>query len=216
MLSINKESDLPEYNRKVYIPSPWMPPIASSSVEQCLSNFEKNLTNISATKNNAWPHRGNININLLHLLHELRHHPDFIVVESNKNLGPVIIERAEYIEMVLKNHLLTETYRRLGPGELYFKEQVVRKHIRTNIELGKRNKSLSEEEITYFERALKCCSRVPQFFILVKIHKSPLESRPVTGSGGSLLWALSKWVDQKLQPLVRFLPTYVCYWKQIK
>ena len=43
------------------------------------------------------------------------------------------MERTEYVKMVLQNQLLTDTYRLIGPGELDFKEQLIRKHIRINI-----------------------------------------------------------------------------------
>ena len=47
------------------------------------------------------------------------------------------------------------------------------------------------------------------------MHKKKLGSRPVTWTGGSLLAALSKWVDFKLQPLTTFYPSYICDWEDL-
>jgi hypothetical protein len=36
------------------------------------------------------------------------------VLKSDKNLGPAIVERTEYISRVYQEHLLTDTYRQLS------------------------------------------------------------------------------------------------------
>ena len=56
---------------------------------------------------------------------------------------------------------------------------------------------------------------MPQFYINLKLHKEKLGSRPVTGGGGSILYALSKWVNKLLQPFVDHLQTYVHDWKHV-
>jgi hypothetical protein len=48
------------------------------------------------------------------LLHNLRHHNDFIILPSDKNLGPCILEREEYIRRVLDNLADDTTYRQLS------------------------------------------------------------------------------------------------------
>ena len=46
------------------------------------------------------------------LIEYLKTHPNLMIVKSDKNLGPVIIERTTYIKRALSNHLLdTSTYR---------------------------------------------------------------------------------------------------------
>jgi hypothetical protein len=48
------------------------------------------------------------------MLRLLKDHQDFVVFLTDKNLGPAIIERKEYIRRALKDHLLDqETYKQL-------------------------------------------------------------------------------------------------------
>ena len=49
----------------------------------------------------------------------------------------------------------------------------------------------------------------------MKVHKEPYKTRPVTGTGGSLLAAISKWLDVKLQPLLKYLPSYFKDWEEL-
>jgi hypothetical protein len=44
------------------------------------------------------------------ILHQLKNNPDFIVMPSDKNLGPAVMNRDAYIEKVLTEHLLTDSY----------------------------------------------------------------------------------------------------------
>jgi hypothetical protein len=42
----------------------------------------------------------------------------------------------------------------------------------------------------------------------MKVHKTPLESRPIVSCSGSLLFALGKWVDKKLKIFAHRQPAY--------
>ena len=70
-------------------------------------------------KNMTWRDKLNITEHQ-HALLELLHDNDlFIIVQSDKNLGPVIMEREQYIRMVLEGHMFDEKiYKRLLPGQL--------------------------------------------------------------------------------------------------
>lgn len=67
----------------------------------------------------------------------------------------------------------------------------------------------------YLRWALKQCKRVPQCYAWVKLHQAKRGSRPVTGTGGLILAALSKWVDFKLQPLVEYCSDYIKDWEDL-
>ena len=135
---------------------------------------------------------------------------------SDKNLGPIVTERDKYVRMVLHDHLLDQnTYRRLGPGELEFRDAVIRNNLRWKIITAFKKQTIKKNKLTYFQRAIRMCTRTPQFYATIKLHKTKLSSRPVTGTGGSLLAALSKWVDFKLQPLTKFCPAYIRDWEDL-
>eukprot|EP00957_Ditylum_brightwellii_P026139 1976651-Ditylum_brightwellii.AAC.1 len=49
----------------------------------------------------------------------------------------------------------------------------------------------------------------PMLSILAKVHKSPWKTHPVVGRVGSLLAAVSTWLDFHLQKLRKFLPSSI-------
>ena len=74
---------------------------------------------------------------------------------------------------------------------------------------GRHNGQLLEDDQVYFDRANATCHRITQFYITMKIHSTPIKSRPVSGAGGTYIAAVSKWVDAKLQPLMKHSPVYI-------
>ena len=46
------------------------------------------------------------------------------------------------------------------------------------------------------------------FYLLYKLHKTPIKTRPVCSDCASLPHALGEWVDEMLQPLVKAQATY--------
>jgi len=131
----------------------------------------------------------------------------YIVCLSDKNLGPVLMERRTYFERCLSDHLLcSNTYVQLTEKEAT--EQIL--HTRKTLLQLRLNhrKDLTETENIYFRRNANIKHRLPQFYIIIKIHKQPYKTRPIVSCVGSFLNAFSKWVDTHLQKLLPFNPTY--------
>ena len=146
-------------------------------------------------------------------INKLQQNPHTITLLTDKNLGPVIMDRQEYINRVFTDHLLdTNTYKRLSKEEAEKILADILEYLQYTFENPSSSvqNSLSNQDIRYFSRALHETNyRIPTFYGLIKIHKQPWKIRPVVSCCGSLLARLSTWVDFHLQKLKKFIPSYI-------
>ena len=111
------QAEAETYEPKLYIKSTWKPPYADNSTESALSNFNKD---IRAASNQLPKHQHyNLTKSQLNTLSNLMKRSDLVVLLSDKNLGPAIIERSKYIKGVLHQHLLKNThYKRIHQKDI--------------------------------------------------------------------------------------------------
>ncbi len=105
-----------EYIPSLYIPSKWNPPEASKEIEDAINQFKSEIT-AEVEQNKSCP---NTNLTRLqhHCLKAIKDDDRFIICMSDKNLGPVIMERATYLRKCFEEHLLCpRTYLRLSKEE---------------------------------------------------------------------------------------------------
>ena len=102
---------------RLFLQSNWSPPshLINYSLQRRTANFISELKKIfikRKVRNNMLPHQRKI-------LSDLRHNKDFLVIQADKNLGPCIIERQQYIQRALRDHLLDRTtYQQLNNQEV--------------------------------------------------------------------------------------------------
>ena len=87
------------------------PPLATDEIEYQLERFEEKLEAAAE----ALPQRCKTNLTQqqCRVLRELKSNQDFIILPSDKNLGPAIMNRADYMQRVLTEHLHTDAYRHM-------------------------------------------------------------------------------------------------------
>lgn len=68
---------------------------------------------------------------------------------------------------------------------------------------------ITKAKATYFQRSLQLRHRLPIFYGIPKVHKSPVTLRPVVSSINGLLTVVSNWLDYKLKQLLPFVKSYV-------
>ena len=216
-----------DYNKKIYIKSGWKPKEGSTHLEEGLEKFrnaiytcrEETLSHTSPSTNlTAFQHQ---------LLKQMQGNPELITLETDKNLGPAIMGRREYIECVLKEHLLCgKTYTQIPKRTAINRLKAIRiriiKIVHEFDRKGKKEKepnNLPENEKIYFTRLFEMDEnedfRIPQFYGNPKVHKKkkpgslhfPL--RPVVAQCGSFLAYISQYLDFKLQPFTKFLPSFI-------
>jgi hypothetical protein len=84
--------------------SNWLPPNAPSKVEKAIDRFETTTTK-AFEKSWKRAHIENLSQTKIDLLKKITTERKYIVVASDKNLGPCIIEIKQYINRCLTDHL---------------------------------------------------------------------------------------------------------------
>jgi hypothetical protein len=95
-------------------------------------------------------------------------------------------------------------------------ELELRKIDRTVKKWLKDNKDLiPQREKTFISRSTSCKNKLtdkynfPHFYVTAKVHKSPLKTRPIVSTSGSILEGLGKWADRQLQPIGRATKAFI-------
>jgi len=113
----NTQPNSIEYTPQLYVKlKRWNPPPATNQIEDQLTQFGKLM---KRAINHSTNKQKNIPNNLTHnqetTLRELKANKDFIILPTDKNLSPAIINRADYINQGINEHLLTPDYKNLDP-----------------------------------------------------------------------------------------------------
>ena len=145
----------------------------------------------------------------------LQQQQDFLVCPCDKNVGPAIIERDDYIKIAMKDHLLDErTYRRLSKADCANNKKRIEEEL--NSWMKTFNKTLTKMERAFLKQGLDNNKKaIAGFYLTLKAHKlkpgqnvTHLKSRPIVACPGSLLHPLSIWIDRKLQVIARQQESY--------
>ena len=199
----SNDGEIPElYVRTGYEPEEPLP----EELEASLVRFERALQNDIRRRRRCF--RRNLPRLDLRLLSNLQQNLELIVVPTDKNLGPAVMERRDYVRQCLTEHLLDRsTYRQLSPAEAHDRMNSAR--ITLDGLLLNYHRVIHPDHMTYFDRSLSFSNRIPQFYGMPKVHKNPMKLRPVTSSVGSRLQVMSVYLDHMLQKVVHLCPCYL-------
>ena len=189
------------YNRRLYYKSSWTPPDWKIHLElqRRYMEFETNYKSLFQRRHGV----SNLLPEQRIALQQLQQNHDIIVVQCDKNLGPAIIERDAYIRMAFKDHLSQEdTYQYLTPAEAVTYGDRIRTHLTDWLKRWKT--IIPSNEKRFIKQALNDPDTDPisTFYLLMKVHKNPIATRPIVSCSGTLLHSLGVWVDDKLQRIV--------------
>lgn len=189
--------------KSIYVKNLWFqPPKANPFIEAKMQHSFKQL----ATNNWTQRKTNNLNKSQQQLLKQLIHRHDLKVLMTDKNLGPAIMNYQQYIDFCLDHLQDTKTYTIIHQSKQHVEEllrTVVHGFIRsaTN-QFGE----LKELKIVINGLATKSLNR---FYALAKIHKTPLQLRPIVSNSNSILQGLSTWLNFRLQPYLLNTTSYL-------
>lgn len=140
-------------------------------------------------------------------LKQLADDKTLIVKPSDKNLGIVVMDVNDYDREA--NRLLsdTTTYKLVDKSDIPI--QWIFNEIVDRIRAAAHRNVISMNELYFFENNLinPSTAKVPSFYVLPKVHKNPWAGRPIGPNHSYITSPASVWVDKKLQPAVRQVPT---------
>ena len=199
-----------DFEKKLWIKSGFQAEEATPEIEEAILAFSDKIT--ATYRHNLAKQRRKHNIPPVprKLLTTLPNNKDFIVLATDKNLGPAILQRDVYKQRCLDDHLLdAKTYRRLTQAQA--KSRITGAIYQLKLLVNSNRKKLSKTEINFFDRCLKRLhlSRIPQFYALPKVHKKPWATRPIVSGVDSAMSYPSIWADVKLQSVVHLCPGYL-------
>ena len=204
----NDEDENNQFNARLYTRSDWNPPNHlfpfPRELPRHLHAFQLFLQQAVIRKkctSNLLPHQHKA-------LNYLRNQTSILVVQCDKNLGPAIIKREEYIKMVIRDHLSdTDTYQQLSPIEAMIENKRI--NYLLTIWIKSYHQVLTRNELRFLCHHLDNNEEpFATFYATMKVHKQPLKTRPIVSCSGSLLKALGIWVDDKLQKAARAQQSY--------
>ena len=203
--TVNQEKVEPRF----YIPTDWKPdPGEDEEVEQALQRFKESVhrSRVQCRK----PTMSNLRPSQLKTINSLKNHPELIIIAADKNLGACAMSRDEYIRRGLNEHLNNqEVYKLLDEDTAQFLSSSMSVQIRHFA--CKYAKEIGTDQRRWLIHQVNTRQDLPlpKFRMTAKVHKDPYKMRPIVCCVGTLLNALSEWLDWQLGRLLHLVHTYL-------
>lgn len=206
-----KRTNVPIKGRK---PSSFQPPLASPAIEQYLLESERKLLNILTNKPLEDSKKRMINYpdHFKKTISNLRDDNSIVVCSSDKNLGLCIVDRSWYHDAAM-SHLSDNNSYTMITQMIEFVEifntlrKILDSYSLLYLDLNRNSFSPLAAYLLTIEDTPK--QRLCKFYLLIKIHKSPISTRPISSNTNYLSWHTSKWLDMELKPFMTSTPSYI-------
>ena len=217
----------PDYIPGLYIKSDYKFKPAPEDIEQAIDAFETAITSAQKRISTRQRPKPNLSLPQQSLLQFLRRHDKYIVIESDKGLGPAILDRTFYFERGCSEHLgnrrnykiITKLQANTKMRFLhmqfdswmriyYWDQYYARKNGEPFDEEGP--VGITDAEGTFLLRAVqRNPDKLAKFRMTLKVHKIPFKFRPIVSCCGTFMNDWSRWLDYQLQKCKPFIPTYI-------
>ena len=184
--------------------SVWRAPLPPTNIDNRICRFQQEIEKQFTHKHST----SNLSPSQRHILKDLQHNKNIVILSADKGLGPVGVTTKQYVTWGLQHILDPTTYTLLSEqtatadcNSLY----------RTIFQWTcKYREDLGTGTIKYIREKVEKARTDPfgYFYLLAKLHKTPISTRPVCSDCASLPHSIGKWVDRQLQPIVQRQRTY--------
>lgn len=135
-------------------------------------------------------------------LRELTTRDDIVIKKADKG-GATVVVSSEWYEGEAKRQLDdTAYYKKVDEDNTKRHEEIIKHALTDLVENQHLDKKLAH-------KLTPTNSKTPEFYLLPKIHKSPVTGRPVISSTGCHTEKISAYVDEFLKPAAQELPSYI-------
>ena len=201
-ISTSHESDLQVANPL------FMPDKASAPLEKYISTVEKRIH--IALKRVRYMHMSTPKA-ISQALESLKNDNSIIIKHADKNLGTCVVSTEWYEKTALDQLNDLTTYEPLnGPPEksqVYLQlEEILNKHNKLFYTTPPNSQTLLAKYILQLKNEPL---RLGQFYLTIKVHKQPPAGRPICSSIGTMTYHCSKYLDKRLQPLMKRGKSYI-------
>ena len=131
----------------------------------------------------------------------MREDRSVVFANSDKNFGPVAVKLEKYIRDGLDHLNDRSTYELISEREAVKRDKQLRKEIFAWT--VKWRSQIGDEVVKFLRKSLKDTEEDPfgYFYLLYKLHKNPIKTRPVCSDCASTNHGLGQWVNEMLQPV---------------
>ena len=185
--------------------SKWRAPLPPREIDNRICNFQHEIERILVKR------RTTPNLSPLQekILHTIRRNKNIVILSADKGLGPVGVSTKQYVEWGLKHLTDNSTYTILHEEQA---DQIANDLYQKIFQWTRTHRRALEDDTTKYIRdhIEKARQKDPfgYFYMLAKLHKTPISTRPVCSDCASLPHSVGKWVDRQLQPIVQKQRTY--------
>jgi len=164
-----------------------------------LDNCENSLLLSYSDKLLNQQYKNNLSFDKRILISQLRSSTHFTVKPSDKNLGPCLISNAWY-EQQIQSHLSdTKTYKRIENKN----GQMDRIITKCDFEIKQKLVPICFDiRDKPFLNPTKDQLKLPKFYLLPKVHKDPIKTRPIVAAVNCVLTNTSTLINYYLNPIV--------------
>ena len=198
------QPDDPGFNPKLYVKTGWNPPREDPDLEENLYKIHQELLENFNQTPPRWTN--NLTFDERRGLRELKENPTVCVLATDKNLGPALVS-TDWVEKETLKHLNdTKSYAQVTKDDWTFRRQKV---IETRDKLVNSYSRFLPPNSLKFLRSLDDSPRSidpTKFYIIPKIHKSPIAGRPIAPSHSYITRPISIFVDELVKPNIT-MPT---------